>query len=159
LAALIVLFCLAQPGYSAARTDRRSSPKTKSSTHNGATVKKSAGAAGKATSGKSRRRGHSVAGKRSKGRQTWRTGQMAPTPERYKEIQQALIDKGFYRGEASGVWGADSATALKEFQRAQNIDPTGKLDSLSLITLGLGPRRTASVATTISDSGSTRDPQ
>jgi peptidoglycan hydrolase-like protein with peptidoglycan-binding domain len=66
---------------------------------------------------------------------------MAPTPERYIEIQQALIDKGYLEGPATGVWGAESVAALKKFQQDQNLEPSGKLDSLSLITLGLGPRR------------------
>jgi hypothetical protein len=31
--------------------------------------------------------------------------------------------------------------ALKKFQAGQNLDSTGKINSLSLIALGLGPRR------------------
>ena len=31
--------------------------------------------------------------------------------------------------------------ALKRFQSSQNIDATGKINSLSLIALGLGPKR------------------
>jgi peptidoglycan hydrolase-like protein with peptidoglycan-binding domain len=66
---------------------------------------------------------------------------MAPTPERYREIQQALIEKGFLQGEPSGIWGPDCTTALKTFQKNQNLEPSGKLNSLTLISLGLGPRR------------------
>jgi peptidoglycan hydrolase-like protein with peptidoglycan-binding domain len=65
---------------------------------------------------------------------------MQPTPDRYIEIQQALIDKGYLEGPATGEWGPQSIAALKKFQQDQNLQPTGKLDSLSLITLGLGPR-------------------
>lgn len=67
--------------------------------------------------------------------------QQAPTPDRYKEIQQALASKGYFKGEPTGEWGADSADALKRFQADQNLMPDGKLNSLSLIALGLGPRR------------------
>ncbi len=67
--------------------------------------------------------------------------QSQPTPERYKEIQQALADKGYFRGAVDGAWGADSVDALKRFQTEQNLDPDGKLGSLALIALGLGPRR------------------
>lgn len=74
-------------------------------------------------------------------KQSWRTGQMAPTRERYREIQQALIDKGYYEGSPDGVWGSDCTEALKKFQQDQNLRPDGKLDSLTLISLGLGPRR------------------
>ncbi len=67
--------------------------------------------------------------------------QSAPTPERYKEIQQALAEKGHFKGEADGTWGPDSIDALKRFQKEQNLAPSGKLDSVSLIALGLGPKR------------------
>jgi len=73
-----------------------------------------------------------------------RSGQQAPTPDRYKEIQQALADRGYYRGEVNGAWGPDSVDALKRFQMDQKLAGDGKLDSLSLIALGLGPKRTLS---------------
>jgi hypothetical protein len=72
---------------------------------------------------------------------TRRSSQQAPTPDRYKEIQQALVDKGYLHNEPNGAWGADSAEALKRFQADQNLTPDGKLNSLSLIAMGLGPKR------------------
>ena len=73
---------------------------------------------------------------------TWRNRQLKPTPERCREIQQALSDKGYLRREeATGVWGDSSADALKRFQADQNLDPSGRINSLSLIALGLGPKR------------------
>jgi len=74
-------------------------------------------------------------------RATWRTGQRTPTPQRYLEIQQALIEKGYLQPPANGVWGAESIEALKRFQQDQNLTASGKLDALSLIALGLGPNR------------------
>ncbi len=74
---------------------------------------------------------------------SWRTGQQQPAPERYREIQQALIGRGYLAGPVSGAWGPESVEALKKFQRDQNLKGDGKLDSLSLIALGLGPKRTA----------------
>jgi hypothetical protein len=66
---------------------------------------------------------------------------MAPAPERYQEIQQALAAKGYLKPEdASGAWGQNSIDALRQFQSEQNLQGTGKIDSLSLIALGLGPR-------------------
>jgi peptidoglycan hydrolase-like protein with peptidoglycan-binding domain len=70
-----------------------------------------------------------------------RVAQQQPTPERYKEIQQALADKGYFHGPVDGAWGADSTDALKRFQREQNLEEDGKIGSLSLIALGLGPQR------------------
>jgi len=72
---------------------------------------------------------------------THRYTQQAPTPQRYMEIQQALADKGYYKGQVSGQWGPDSIDALKRFQQDQSLNGTGKLDSMSLIALGLGPKR------------------
>ena len=67
--------------------------------------------------------------------------QQQPTPDRYKEIQQALADHGYFQGPVDGNWGADSTVALKRFQQDQNIADDGKIGSLSLIALGLGPKR------------------
>lgn len=67
---------------------------------------------------------------------------MVPNTDRYKEIQQALVERGYLSGEPTGEWKQDSADALKKFQQDQKLDVTGKLDSLSLIALGLGPKRT-----------------
>ncbi len=67
--------------------------------------------------------------------------QQAPTPERYQEIQQALAKKGYFQEEANGQWGPNSVDALKRFQADQNLMPDGKINALSLIALGLGPKR------------------
>jgi len=66
--------------------------------------------------------------------------QQQPSSERYKEIQQALADKGYFRGPADGAWNGDSIDALKRFQKDQNLDPDGKIGALSLMALGLGPK-------------------
>jgi len=72
---------------------------------------------------------------------------MAPAPERYQEIQQALVSKGYLKPEqAGGVWDPDSSNALKRFQGDQKLQGTGKIDSLSLIALGLGPRHESAEA-------------
>ena len=72
-----------------------------------------------------------------------RSNQATPTTERYQEIQQALAERGYFEGSPDGRWGASSTEALKRFQREQNLVDDGKLGSLSLIALGLGPRRAA----------------
>lgn len=68
-------------------------------------------------------------------------GQARPAPERYAEIQRALKQRGYYAGETGGSWDEASTSALKRFQKDQNLKPDGKLGSLSLIALGLGPKR------------------
>jgi len=80
-------------------------------------------------------------------RATWRTRQTAPTADRYREIQEALVARGYLSAEdADGTWGPSSTEALKRFQAEQTLDSTGKIDSLSLIALGLGPRHDNAVA-------------
>src|SRR5580700_9672722 len=50
-------------------------------------------------------------------RTTWRNRQLAPTPERYKEIQGALAAKGYLKPEeANGSWNQASVDALTRFQ-------------------------------------------
>jgi peptidoglycan hydrolase-like protein with peptidoglycan-binding domain len=72
---------------------------------------------------------------------SWRSRQLAPTADRYKEIQSALASKGYLNQPANGVWDPQSTEALRRFQHDQNLEPSGKLNSLSLIALGLGAKR------------------
>jgi hypothetical protein len=69
--------------------------------------------------------------------------QQQPDSERIREIQQALTERG-YPLEANGAWDASTVDALKKFQTEQkieNLSGKGKLDSMTLIALGLGPKR------------------
>jgi peptidoglycan hydrolase-like protein with peptidoglycan-binding domain len=79
-------------------------------------------------------------GLHTKTAQSWRSRQLAPTPERYKQIQSALAERGYLKDAPNGVWDAQSADALKHFQQEQNLEPSGRVNSLSLIALGLGAK-------------------
>ncbi len=81
--------------------------------------------------------------------------QLHPDPERYQEIQKALADRGYFKGEANGQWGDDSTDALKRFQADQKLPDDGKINSLSLIGLGLGPKHNGS---SVAPSGSAASP-
>jgi peptidoglycan hydrolase-like protein with peptidoglycan-binding domain len=65
-------------------------------------------------------------------------GQTAPAPERISEIQDALAKKGAFDGTPSGKWDDSTVDAMKKFQAANGINPSGKLDALTLQKLGLG---------------------
>jgi peptidoglycan hydrolase-like protein with peptidoglycan-binding domain len=104
---------------------------TASSKKTGSTASKSSSAA----------KHRSTAGKKRAARPSAPRGQQEPTPERNKEIQQALIDRGYLTPPPTGVWGPESVAALRRFQQEQNLNATGKLDALTLIALGLGPKR------------------
>jgi len=126
----------ASSGKTAPRTASKTTSGAKTAAPAAAGVKTPAKAAGK----------KSAASKRGKpgARVTWRNRQAEPSTERYKEIQSALAVKGFLDpADARGAWGQNSVDALKKFQAAQNIEATGKINSLSLIALGLGPKRDA----------------
>jgi peptidoglycan hydrolase-like protein with peptidoglycan-binding domain len=77
---------------------------------------------------------------------SYQAAQQQPTQDRYKEIQQALADKGYFGGPTDGNWGPASTDALKRFQHDQNLIEDGKVGSLSLIALGLGPKRGAAAS-------------
>jgi len=83
--------------------------------------------------------------------------QASPSPDRYREIQQALVDKGYLKSQPNGVWDTESSDALKQFQTEKNLPPTGKITSASLIGLGLGPK-TAGASGMIADSTAPTDP-
>jgi putative peptidoglycan binding protein len=121
---------------------KRHAAATNATTHKrkrpGGTSKASPVQGSKATGSKTTTVAARRKGKKSRG--ATRSYQQAPTPDRYREIQQALASKGYFQGEANGEWGADSADALKRFQASQNLASDGKINSLSLIALGLGPR-------------------
>lgn len=76
--------------------------------------------------------------------------QLHPDPERYQEIQKALAERGYFKGEVNGVWGDDSVDALKRFQHDQNLADDGKITALSLTGLGLGPKHDGSTISTAS---------
>ena len=65
-------------------------------------------------------------------------GQKAPTSERIAEIQQALAKDGRYTGTPNGKWDGSTVEALRRFQAAHSLNPTGRLDAPTLQKLGLG---------------------
>ncbi|HWF13942.1 MAG TPA: peptidoglycan-binding domain-containing protein [Candidatus Acidoferrales bacterium] len=76
---------------------------------------------------------------KSKGRVAARPkGQAAPTADRIKEIQSALQKDGSYDGEPTGKWDAATTDAMKKYQDKNGVNPTGKIDAVSLNKLGLG---------------------
>ncbi len=52
-------------------------------------------------------------------------------------MQQALKDKGFDPGAVDGIEGPKTVSALKEYQRSENVTMTGKLDPATAAKLGM----------------------
>ena len=68
-----------------------------------------------------------------------------PSSERYLEIQQALVDKGYLQASADGAWTPECTEAVKRFQQDQSLKVDGKLGALTIIALGLGPKYDESI--------------
>ncbi len=64
--------------------------------------------------------------------------QMAPAPSRISEIQAALAKDGSYQGIPNGRWDAATVDAMRQFQNGHDLNPSGKIDALTLQKLGLG---------------------
>lgn len=63
---------------------------------------------------------------------------LGPSSSRIEQIQQALERSGYYQGDPTGKWDSSTIDAMKSFQQAHGITPTGKIDASSLQKLGLG---------------------
>jgi peptidoglycan hydrolase-like protein with peptidoglycan-binding domain len=121
VAALLALSLSAPSANAGLRKLRQSSPQASSSS--------SATAPNNSTSTK----------KKSKKRHSRREPtQKAPTPDRIKEIQSALARGGYYQGEPNGKWDLNTASAMQKFQSGNGLEPSGKINALSLQKLGLG---------------------
>ena len=128
---LLSLSWAATPATTKKAPAKKSTAKTGSKTTTSASAKKGSAGSKKGTTKKAT---------------TWRNRQTTPTPDRYRQIQEALAAKGYLgTEEATGRWSENSVDALKRFQADQNIASNGKINSLSLIALGLGPKREAVV--------------
>ena len=58
-------------------------------------------------------------------------------PERVRRVQERLTAAGFDAGPADGVMGGRTRAALREFQRARGLDPTGEPNGPTLEELGV----------------------
>jgi peptidoglycan hydrolase-like protein with peptidoglycan-binding domain len=57
-----------------------------------------------------------------------------------REAQRELAQRGFDPGSADGIWGPQTSRAAMEFQRANNLEATGRLDSRTMQALNVSDR-------------------
>jgi peptidoglycan hydrolase-like protein with peptidoglycan-binding domain len=69
--------------------------------------------------------------------------------EQVKAVQQALKDKGHDPGEVDGKMGPKTQQALKDYQKAEGLKATGRLDTETAAKLGVQAK---------ADSGATSSP-
>jgi hypothetical protein len=57
--------------------------------------------------------------------------------DRVREVQRALQEKGYDAGPVDGIVGPKTRSGVKQFQRAENLPATGKLDEKTAERLGV----------------------
>jgi peptidoglycan hydrolase-like protein with peptidoglycan-binding domain len=68
--------------------------------------------------------------------------QKVPPPETLarsdiRQIQEALNKEGYPVSAVDGVWGPATESALRNYQEAKGLEPTGRLDHDTVLALGL----------------------
>jgi peptidoglycan hydrolase-like protein with peptidoglycan-binding domain len=127
LSAAAVRPAAAQATSSAAKKKKKSASTSSTSAKSSSTKSTSAKTVSTKSKGKSRSK---VAAKPK--------GQGAPTSDRIKEIQTALQKDGSYNGEPTGKWDSATTDAMRKYQDKNGVNPTGKIDAVSLNKMGLG---------------------
>ncbi len=77
--------------------------------------------------------------------------------ERVRKVQEALKDKGMDPGPVDGIMGPKTQSALREFQKQEGMEETGRLDAETMSKLGVASAGAASppAASPRGDSGTT----
>lgn len=57
-----------------------------------------------------------------------------------RQLQQVLIERGFYHGRVDGKFGPEMREAVISFQRKEGFEATGKVDSRTVNALGISGR-------------------
>jgi peptidoglycan hydrolase-like protein with peptidoglycan-binding domain len=90
------------------------------------------------------------------GSQQARNEQISPrqlNESQVKQLQQALDGKGYHAGRADGKWGPESERALKDFQKAQNVQSTDEIDANIVTALGMHPEEFGLQADSVTTTG------
>jgi hypothetical protein len=85
-------------------------------------------------------------------------GQQRLSKDQVKQIQEALKDKGQNPGEADGIMGPKTQQALRDFQKSQNLQVTGRVDEKTASALGVDVSPSGAGSSSSSGMGSSREP-
>jgi peptidoglycan hydrolase-like protein with peptidoglycan-binding domain len=83
---------------------------------------------------------------------------MQPSPELVRQVQQELKEKGHDVGSVDGIYGPQTQQAVMEFQRAQGLPRSGRLDGETLSALGLDSQSAATGGTSGAGAGRSDNP-
>jgi len=56
-----------------------------------------------------------------------------------KKVQETLRDKGYYTGQIDGILGPQTRDGIRQYQKSENLEVTGRLDAQTAGKLGVGP--------------------
>lgn len=62
-----------------------------------------------------------------------------------KEVQQKLKSENLYKGNVDGIIGPETQQALKQFQKKNNLQQTGRLDDQTAQKLGIAEQSGSSM--------------
>jgi len=68
---------------------------------------------------------------------TARAGETTSDSAVVRSVQQSLNQKGYDAGPVDGRWGLNTENAVRQFQEANRLAPTGSLDQQTLSALGV----------------------
>lgn len=71
------------------------------------------------------------------GMQQQQRQQAALPPDMLRDVQQELQDRGYRVGRVDGMWGPNTQQAVRNFQRDQELQTSGRLDQETLAALGV----------------------
>lgn len=63
--------------------------------------------------------------------------QLTVSPATVREIKQALNKAGYDPGDVDGQWNKNAQTAVRNYQQAIGLEPTGQLNLATLKSLGI----------------------
>ncbi len=73
------------------------------------------------------------------GTMLWSQADQQQTNADVKKAQDSLQDKGYYNGQIDGIAGPRTQKGIRQYQKAENLPITGRLDATTAGKLGVGP--------------------
>jgi hypothetical protein len=64
-----------------------------------------------------------------------------------RQVQMALNKRGFDVGRQDGLWGPETESALRDFQKSRGLEVTGRLNDRTMRELGIEERSNRTTAT------------
>jgi peptidoglycan hydrolase-like protein with peptidoglycan-binding domain len=69
----------------------------------------------------------------------WSQTDRRETKADVKTVQENLREKGYYNGQIDGIAGPQTEAGIRQYQKAENLPVTGRLDAQTAGKLAVGP--------------------